>query len=42
MIFETVKNILIEKFGEDVIVAEEREQKQPALDRRKAQFSRPN
>ena len=31
MIFETVKNILIEKFGEDVIVAEEREQKQPAL-----------
>jgi NADH-quinone oxidoreductase subunit C len=31
MIFETVKNILLEKFGEDVIVAEERAQKQPAL-----------
>jgi len=31
MIFETVKNILLEKFGNEVIVTEEKEQKQPAL-----------
>jgi NADH-quinone oxidoreductase subunit C len=31
MIFDRVKEILIEKFGEQVIVAEERDQKQPAL-----------
>jgi NADH-quinone oxidoreductase subunit C len=31
MIFDTIKNILIAQFGEEVIVAEELEQKQPAL-----------
>ena len=31
MIFETVKSILLEKFGDEVIVSEEKEQKQPAL-----------
>ncbi len=31
MIFETVKQLLVAKFGEEVIVAEEKEQKQPAL-----------
>ena len=31
MIFDTVKQLLIEKFGEEVIIAEEANQKQPAL-----------
>ncbi|WP_017257868.1 NADH-quinone oxidoreductase subunit C [Pedobacter arcticus] len=31
MIFDTVKQLLIEKFGEEVIIAEEPNQKQPAL-----------
>ena len=31
MIFDTVKQLLIEKFGEAVIIAEEANQKQPAL-----------
>lgn len=31
MIFDTVKKLLTEKFGEEVIVAEEANQKQPAL-----------
>src|SRR6476469_1655963 len=31
MIFDRVKEILFEKFGEQVIVAEEKDQKQPAL-----------
>jgi NADH-quinone oxidoreductase subunit C len=31
MIFETVKKLLVEQFGEQVIIAEEKDQKQPAL-----------
>ncbi len=31
MIFDTVKQLLVEKFGEEVIVTEEANQKQPAL-----------
>lgn len=31
MIFETIKILLVDKFGEQVIVAEEKDQKQPAL-----------
>lgn len=31
MIFDTVKQLLTEKFGEEVIIAEEADQKQPAL-----------
>ncbi len=31
MIFDCVKEVLVEKFGEEVIIAEEKSQKQPAL-----------